>query len=212
LHFDAAEGVVKHFGHADSEGKSWHPGECMDFLGATLDLNREALYLTELGRGPVCSQIRAVLLANVFCGVLWCFAGVLWCFAGVLRLRCFARGLQYFQKTHKTPEKHRKTLKKKEKLTIRSCIAGVFHFQVPRAKKIDCIAQNTFHKHICETPQNTAKHKTPQNSHKTRFVFCEITSQNTVKRTQNAQANVTKRSQYSRNACCAHSVFSPKIR
>ena len=54
-----------------------------------------------------------------------------------------------------------------------------------RAKKFDCIAHKTpFTKHL----QNTAKHrKTPQNSHKTRFVKLQITSQNTTKQTQNAQ-------------------------
>jgi len=112
----------------------------------------------------------------VFRGVLRCFAGVLWCFAGVLR--CFASVLQYFHKTHKTPEKHRKTLKNTKKLTMRSCIAGVFK----KAKKSDCIEQNTFHKTSAEhrkTPQNTAKQS--QNA------FCEITSQNTAQQTQNAQ-------------------------
>jgi len=67
------------------------------------------------------ARARAGLLANSGCFVskcvLWCFvvfAGVLWCFAGVLQ--CFASVLQYqyFHKTHKTPEKHRKTLKNKK--------------------------------------------------------------------------------------------------
>jgi len=40
LHFAALVGVVKHFGHADSEGKSWLSGESMDFLGASLDLEK----------------------------------------------------------------------------------------------------------------------------------------------------------------------------
>jgi len=61
LHFDAAVGVIKHFDHANSEGKSWHPGERMDFLGATLDLNREALYLTELKRDSYASAIVALV-------------------------------------------------------------------------------------------------------------------------------------------------------
>jgi len=105
----------------------------------------------------------------VFCGVLWCFAGVLWCFAGVLR--CFASVLQYFHKTHKTPEKHRKTLK-----TQKTHNTLVYCGRFQRAKKIDCIAQNTFHK-------TSAKHrKTPQNAAKlSQNAFCEITSQNTVK-------------------------------
>jgi len=52
-----------------------------------------------------------------------------------------------------------------------------------RAKKFDCIAQNTFHKTFAKhrkTPQHTAKQS--QNA------FCEIRSQkNTAKQTQNAQ-------------------------
>jgi len=73
----------------------------------------------------------------------------------------------------------------------------------PKAKKIDCIAQNTFHK-------TSAKHrKTPQNAAKqSPNAFCEITSQNTAKRARKPLENVTKRSQYSRNTYCAHSVFS----
>ena len=58
----------------------------------------------------------------------------------------------------------------------------VYCGRFPRAKKIDCIAQNTFHKTSskhCKTPQNTAKQS--QNA------FCEITSQNTAKRKQNAR-------------------------
>jgi len=65
LHFDAAVGVIKHFGHADSEGTSWHPGERMDFLGATLDLNREALYLSELKRELYASAIVALVVGEI---------------------------------------------------------------------------------------------------------------------------------------------------
>ena len=110
----------------------------------------------------------------MFCGVLWCFAGVLWCFAGVL---CFVSVLQYFHKTHKTPEKHRKTLKN----TKNSQYARVMR-AFSKSKIFDCIAQNTFHK-------TSAKHrKTPQNTAKrSQNAFCEITSQNTAKRTQNAK-------------------------
>jgi len=97
----------------------------------------------------------------VFCGVLWCLAGVLWCFAGVLR--SFASVLQYFHKTHKPPEKLRKTLK-----TQKTHNTLVYCRRFQRAKKFDCIAQNTFHKTSAKhrkTPQNTAKQ-----SQKTRFV------------------------------------------
>jgi len=135
----------------------------------------------------------------VFCGVLWCFAGILWRFAGVLW--CFASVLQYFHKTHKTPEKHRKTLKN----TKNSQYARVLR-AFKEQKKSTVLNKTPFTKHL----QITAKHrKTPQNSHKTRFA-CEITSQNTAKKTQNAQ-KVTKQSQYNHNTYCAHSVYSSKI-
>jgi len=158
-------------------------------------------------RAGLLARIWAVLLANVFCGVLWCFAGVFWCFAGVLRY--FASVLQYFHKTHNTPEKHRKTLENTKKLTIRPCIAGVFQKQ----KNSTVLHKTPFTKHL----QNTAKHrKTPQNSHKTRFVvnktrFVKL-RRKTLQNARKTLENVTKRSQYSRNTYCAHSVFSPKIR
>jgi len=95
--------------------------------------------------------------------------------------------LQYFYKTHKTPEKHhRKTLKKTRKTHNTLVYCGSF----PRAKKIDCIAQNTFHK-------TSAKHrKTPQNSHKTSYVKLR---RKTLQNARKTLENVTKRSQYSRN-------------
>ena len=75
----------------------------------------------------------------------------------------------------------------------------------PRAKKFDCIAQNTFHK-------TSAKHRktarqTPPNSHKTRFVKLR---RKTLHNARKTLENVTKRSQYSHNAYCAHAfgVFS----
>jgi len=83
-------------------------------------------------------------------------------FCDVLRVlcECFASGLQYFYKTH---EKHRKTVAletgKHKKLTICSCIAGVF--QEP--KIVTVLHKTPFTKHL----QNTAKHS--QNSHNTRF-------------------------------------------
>jgi len=145
----------------------------------------------------------------VFCGVLWCFAGVLWCFAGVLRY--FASVLQYFHKTHKTPEKHRNTFLKNtgkhKKLTIRSCSAGVFQEQ----KNSTVLHKTHFSQNICKTPQNTKHRKTPQNSHKTRFVkLRRKTLQNARKTLENV--TITKRSsQYSHNTYCAHSVcFLPK--
>ena len=136
-----------------------------------------------------------VLLANVFCGVLWCFAGVLWCFAGVLR--CFASVLQYFHKTHKTPKKHRKIQKNTKKLTIRSCIAGVFKEQ----KNSTVLHKTPFTKHL----QNTAKHrKTQQNSHKTRFVKLR---RKTPQNKRKTLKKVTKPSHYSRNTYCVLRAF-----
>ena len=44
----SASSSISDFGHADSEGKSWLPGESMDFLGATFDLEEAVIYLTEL--------------------------------------------------------------------------------------------------------------------------------------------------------------------
>jgi len=61
LHFATAVGVIKHFGHADSEGKSWLPGESMDFLGATLDLEEAVIYLTKLKRTSYALAIVALL-------------------------------------------------------------------------------------------------------------------------------------------------------
>ena len=83
----------------------------------------------------------------VFCG---CFVDVLRVFCGVLRVVC-----SIFAKHTKHPKKletHWKT--KKTHNTLVYC--GSF----PRAKKFDCIAQNTFQsQNICKIPQNTAKHR-----------------------------------------------------
>ena len=89
-------------------------------------------------------------------GVLWCFVVfcgyfVAFCGCFVVFCECFAVFPQNTQNTRKTS----KNTEKHKKLTIRSCIAGV-----QRAKKIDCIEQNTFHKTSAnhrKTPQNTAK-------------------------------------------------------
>jgi len=107
----------------------------------------------------------------VFCGVLRVFCDVLRVFCGVLRVCSISTK---HTKHPKNIEKHWNT--KKTHNTLVYC--GSF----PRAKKFDCIAQNTFHKISAKhrkTPQNTAKQS--QNA------FCEITSQNTAKRTQNAR-------------------------
>jgi len=120
-------------------------------------------------------------------------------------LWCFASALQYFHKTHKTPEKHRKTLentKKNSQYARVLRIAGVF--QEPTILTV--LHKTLFTKHL----QNTAKHrKTPQNSHKTRFVKLRSkTTQNKCKTLK----TVTKWSQYSHDTYCAHSVYSSKRR
>jgi len=130
----------------------------------------------------------------VFCGVLRVFCDVLRVFCGVLRVFCSIPTKH--TKHPKNIEKHWKTRKTHNTLVY----CGSF----PRAKKIDCIAQNTFHR---TSAQRTAKQrKTPQNSHKTRFV--KVRRKTHAKRLKTSQ----KCSQYSRNTYCAHPVFSPKIR
>ena len=122
----------------------------------------------------------------MFCG---CFAVFCECFA------VFPQNTQNTRKTSKNTEKQKK-------LTIRSCIAGVFQEQKNRLYCTKHLSQN-----ICKTPQNTTKHR---KTDKTRFVkLRRKTLQNTRK-----TLVVTKRSQYSRNTYCAHSVISlsPKIR
>jgi len=119
------------------------------------------------------------------------FAGVLWCFASVL---------QYFHKTHKTPEKHRKTLEN----TKNSQYARVLR-AFSKSQKFRLYCTKHFSQNICKTPQNSAKRKTPQNSHKTRFVKLR---RKTPQNKRKTLKTVTKRSQYSRNTYCAHSVYS----
>jgi len=95
----------------------------------------------------------------VFCGILRVFCGVLW----VCVLRCFASVLQYFHKTHKTPEKHRKALEN----TKNSQYARVLR-EFSKSTKFRLYCTKHLSQNICKT---SAKHrKTPQNSHKTRFV------------------------------------------
>jgi len=81
----------------------------------------------------------------VFGGVLLVFGGVLWCFA--VFCDCFAvfpQNTQHTRKTSKNTEKHKK-------LTIRSCIAGVFKEQF----FLTVLHKTPFTKHL----QNTAKHR-----------------------------------------------------
>jgi len=150
------------------------------------------------------------LLANPGCFVskcvLWCFVVFRGCF--VMFCGCFAVFCEYFavfpQNTQNTRKTSKNTRKQEKLTTIRSCIAGVFQEQKNRLYCTKHLSQN-----ICKTPQNTAKRKTPQNSHKTRFVKLH---RKTLQNARKTLETVTKRSQYSRNTYCAQSVFSPKIR
>jgi len=136
----------------------------------------------------------------VFCGVLWflrVFCDVLRVFCGVLRVFCSISTKH--TKRPKHIEKHWKT--RKTHNTLVYC-GRLF----PRAKNFDCIAQNNFYK-------TSAKHRkspqTLQNSYKTRFVKLRCKTPQNKRKTLKT---VTKRSQYSRNTYCAHSVYSSKIR
>jgi len=139
----------------------------------------------------------------VFCGVLWCFAGVLAIVtfsAGVLR--CFASVLQYFHKTHKTPEKHRTILENTKNSQYARALREFSKSQKFRLYYAKHLSQN-----ICKTPQNTAS-----NSHKMRFVkLRRKTLQNARKTLENRKHHktLTIQPQY---ILRAHSVFSPKIR
>jgi len=161
------------------------------------------------GREGSRERARAGLLANSGCFVskcvLWCF--VVFCGCFVVFCGCFAVFCECFAVFPQNTQNTRKTSKnsgngKHRNVTIRLCIAGVFQEQ-----KISTVLLKTpFTKQL----QNTAKHrKTPQNSHKTRFVKLR---RKTLQSARKMLENVTKRSQqYSCNMCCAHSVFYPKI-
>ena len=119
----------------------------------------------------------------VFCGCFVMFCGC-FVFCGVLRVFC-SISTKHTKKTRKTS----KNTGKQKKLTIRSCIAGVF--QEPKISTV--LHKTLFTKH----PQNTAKH-TPQNTAKqSQNAFYEITSQNTANAKRSRLSH--KRSQYSRN-------------
>jgi len=136
---------------------------------------------------------------------LWCFVvfcGVLRVFCGVLRVfcECFAEFPQNTQNTRKTS----KNTEKHKKLTIRSCIAGVFKEQ----KNWTVLHKTLFTKHL----QNTAKHRnTPQNSHKTRFVKLRRKTPQNKRKTLKKITKKPSHYSYSRNTYRAHSVYSSKI-
>jgi len=91
--------------------------------------------------------------------------------------------LQFFHKTHKSLQNTRKTHRKilwktHKKLTIRWCLADVFQEQ----KKSTVLHKTPSTKHL----RNTAKHRNTL-AKQSENAFCEITSKNKAKRTQNAQ-------------------------
>ena len=88
-------------------------------------------------------------------------------------MRCFASVLQYVHKTHKTPEKHRnETLENSQ-------YARVLR-ESSKSKTFRLYCTKHLSQNICKTLHNTTKHQSED-------AFCEITSQNTAKRTQNAR-------------------------
>jgi len=111
---------------------------------------------------------RAVLLANSGCGVSKCvlktvcfrfvvFCGVLRLFCDFLRVfcSCFASVLQYFHKTHRTPEKRRNTLEN----TKKSQYARVLRtFSKSQEQKISTVLHKTSFTKLLHL-QNTAKHR-----------------------------------------------------
>jgi len=99
----------------------------------------------------MCFVVFCVVL-RVFCDVLRVLSSVFECFA------VFPQNTQNTRKTSKNTGKHKK-------ITIRSCIAGVFQEQ----KNSTVLHKTLFTKHLL---QNTAKHrKTPQKQ--SQNAFCE---------------------------------------
>lgn len=67
LHCEAALGVVRYFGHRESEGKTTWPGLELGYLGVTLDLRLSRMYLTLEKRDRYGAEALA-LLAGADCG------------------------------------------------------------------------------------------------------------------------------------------------
>ena len=130
----------------------------------------------------------------MFCDVLRVICG---CFVFCECFAVFPQNTQKFTKHTKNTSKNTVENTQKTHNTLVSC--GRF----PRAKKIDCIAQNTFHK-------TSAKHrKTPQHTRKTvrkRVLrnYIEKQGKTHAKRSKTSQNAVTIKPQ---NTYCVHSAF-----
>jgi len=127
----------------------------------------------------------------VFCGVLRVFCDVLRVFCDVLRVFCsISTKYTKHPKTSENTEKHEN-----------SQYARVLRAFIKSQKFRLYCTKHYFTKHL----QNTAKlRKTPQNGHKTRFVKLR---RKTLQNKRKTLKTVRKRSQYSRNTYCAHSVL-----
>jgi len=142
------------------------------------------------------------LLANSGCFVskcvLWCF--VVFCGCFVMFCGCFAVVCECFAAFPQNTQNTRKTSKntgKHEKLTIRSCIAGVF--QEPKISTV--LHKTLFTKHL----QNTAKHRKTVTKRVLRNYVAKHRKTN-AKRSRLSH----KRLQYSRNTYCAHRCILKK--
>jgi len=156
------------------------------------------------------------LLANSGCFVskckcvLWCFVVfcgcfVMFCGCFAVFCECFGRFAVFPQNTQNT--KHPKNIKKRKTLenTKNSQYARVLVLRAfSKSQEFRLYCTKHFSQNICKTLQNSAKRKTPQNSHKTRFVKLR---RKTPQNKRKTLKTVTKRSQYSRNTYCAHSVL-----
>jgi len=92
---------------------------------------------------------------------LWCFVvfrGVLRVFCGVFRV-CFAVFCECFAVFPQNTQNTRKTSKKLKNTKTHNTLVYLYCGRFQRAKKFDCIAQNTFHKTSAKHLQNTAKHR-----------------------------------------------------
>ena len=64
LHFEAAVGVMQHFGFDEAPGKSWHPCTDMIFLGMLFDGGREMIVMTDEKRVAYATSIAAICRGN----------------------------------------------------------------------------------------------------------------------------------------------------
>ena len=142
------------------------------------------------------------MLANSGCFVskcvLWCF--VVFCGCFVMFCGCFAMFCECFAVFPQNTQNTRKTSENTEKHENSQYARVLRAFIKSQKFRLYC-TKHYFTKHL----QNTAKlRKTPQNGHKTRFVKLR---RKTLQNKRKTLKTVRKRSQYSRNTYCAHSVL-----